>query len=130
MANITVKAANGTTDVVFTAMNPSAGDTVPALWRADAEGTTAASKPSVTLVSRWNGQKTARRVEMHYVHPYSVTDSTTGMTVVKDRIPVHISAPVPLAIPDTVIAEAFARAFNLAVATLIRDSFKSGFAPT
>lgn len=130
MANITVKAANGTTDVVFTAMNPSAGDTVPALWRAEAEGANAASRPSFTMVSKWNGPKTARRIESHYVHPYAVTDSTTGVSSVSDRIPFHVVCTVPASIPDTVIAEAIARAVGLHTTALVKDSLKAGFAPT
>lgn len=36
MANITVKKADGTTDVVYTALTPAGGDNSPARWSANA----------------------------------------------------------------------------------------------
>lgn len=129
MANITVKAANGTTDVVFTGLNPSSGDNVPALWRAEALGANAAAKPVATLQSRWNGPKTARRVEFDFSYPQTSTDTTTGLTSVVNQIPMKLSAVIPMAVPDATVAEAVALATNLLASILVRDSLKSGFAP-
>jgi transcriptional regulator of met regulon len=36
MANITVKKADDTTDVIYVAISPSAGDKVPAIWQVTA----------------------------------------------------------------------------------------------
>lgn len=41
MANITVKKADGTTDVVYTALTPSAGDKTSARWSLTASSTKA-----------------------------------------------------------------------------------------
>lgn len=130
MANIVVKQADGITDVTYTALQPASGDGVAAVWRNEAAGTSAAVKPTVSMASRWNGPKTARRVDISYMYPHSYTDASTGLVLVKDKIPVTLSAVVAAAVPDTVVAEAIAQAMNLFGSTLFVDSVKTGYAPT
>lgn len=130
MANITVKAANGTTDVVYTAMAPSSGDGVAAIWRNEAAGTATAFKPTFSLVSKSNGNKTARRVNATYYMPQTATDSTTGLTRVVNSIPITFSAALPVEVPQTNIDEAVHQLTNLLSSTLVRDALKAGFAPT
>lgn len=130
MADITVKANNGTTDVIFVAKNPSAGDSVPALWRADAEGLSAAAKPTFTMASRWNGPKTARRMDLNFVYNQTATNTTTGLVSIVNRIPFSCTVALPAEVPDTVIQEATARFVNLLASVLVKASINSGFAPT
>lgn len=130
MANITVKKADGTTDIVYTALTPSAGDSIPAVWRQEDATKPAGGRPVASLLTKWNGPKTARRSEMSYTRPITYTDTTTGLTKVAHRIPVTISAVVPQEVSDAEIAEAVHQAGNLFVSALIRDSVKAGFAPT
>lgn len=127
MANITVKAANGTTDVVYTALAPSGGDSTPAYWRAEGAGASASVRPVFSLMSKSNGPKTARRVTGNGTYPHVAT--VDGVETVVNRIPFEFSFLVPLAVPDTVVAEAVHQMSNLVAATLVRDSVKSGFAP-
>jgi hypothetical protein len=129
MANITVKAANGTTDVVYTAMTPSSGDTTNAIWRDEAAGSAAAFKPTLSVNSRYNGDRTGRRLNIVYDRPQTVTDSN-GIVTVANRIPISLSVLVPMSCPDTVVAEAIHQATNLFASTLVRDALKSGFAPS
>lgn len=128
IANITVKAANGTTDVVYSAMTPSSGDTTPALWRAEGSGASASLRPTLSLLSKWNGPKTARRVTGNFQYPQTAT--VDGVETVINRVPVEFSFLIPQAVPDTVIAEAVAQAANLINSTLVKDSIKAGFSPT
>lgn len=130
MANITVKAANGTTDVVYTAMAPSSGDGVAAVWRNEAAGSAAAFKPSFSLVSKYNGNKTARRMNATYYMPQTATDTTTSLTSVVNSVPITFSVALPLEVPQTVIDEAVHQLTNLLASTLVRDALKAGFAPT
>lgn len=130
MANITVKANNGTTDVVYTAMSPSSGDGVPAVWRNEAGGTATAFKTSLQLVSKFNGNKTARRLTATYFMPQTATDSTTSLTRVVNTVPVNFSIALPVEVPQTIIDEAVSQFANLLVSTLVKDSLKSGYAPT
>lgn len=130
IANITVKATNGTTDVVYVAKTPSSGDGVPARWRADALGTASAFKPELTMVARDNGPKTARRVELTYVWPQTYTDSTTGLVAVQAKAPAALTFALPVEMPDSQINEAVDQFFNLINNSAIRTAFKEAFAPT
>lgn len=129
MANITVKASNGTTDVVYTAMSPSSGDTTSAVWRNEAAGAAAAFKPTFSMSTRNNGNRTGRRITAVYDYPQTVTD-VNGVVTIANRIPISVSILIPLTAPDTAVAEAVAQGTNLLVSTLIRDSMKSGYAPS
>lgn len=130
MANITVKKADGVTDITFTALQPSSGDGVPAVWRSETVGTAAGHKPVVSVNSRWNGPKTARRVDFSFMYPEIFTDTGTGLTSVNNRVPITLSALIPTGVPDTIIAEAVAQAANLIDSSLVVDCMKSGYAPT
>jgi len=130
MANLTVKKADGTTDVTYSAICPSSGDTVAAVWRNEAGGVSASLKASLTCSSKTNGARTARQVELNYALPWGVTDSTTGVTTVKNKVPIKVFAVIPFEVPDAVISEAIAQATNLFANSLIRSSLTSGYSPT
>lgn len=130
MTNITVKKADAVTDIVYTALTPSAGDDTPAQWRSDTAATINAGKPVASLVSKWNGAKSVRRSDFHFVYPQVATNSTTGLMSVVNRIPIHVTAQIPQDVPDAIVAEAVAQAINLFSSTLIRDSVKTGYSPT
>lgn len=129
MANITVKKSDGTTDIVYSQMVASAGDKAPALWRANSVGTAAAFRPELSCVSQWNGPRTARRVYLRYSYPSTTIDATGGV-VLQNRAIFETTAVVPTGMTDADLAEAVSQYFNLGASTLIKDSFKVGFAPT
>lgn len=131
MADITVKAADGTTDVIFNAMTPSAGDTVPALWRAEALGFGIASnKPTFWMKTQYNGARTARRAEFKFNYPRFVTVPASSTTQVVSEIPGNLTLTLPTNVPDVIIADAYAFYVNLLSSTLVRNSVIAGFAPT
>lgn len=129
MANITVKADNGTTDVVFTAVTPSGGDNTEAQWRANAIGATNAAHPFFGMKARWNAKRNARRVEIRGDYPYAVTDSTTGVVSVRNHLPFNASFLLPTDVPDAVANEMVSVMGNLIVSSLIRTASKEGTAP-
>jgi hypothetical protein len=130
IANITVKKANGTDDVVYVAKTPSSGDKVPARWRADALGTANAFKPELQMVSENNGPGTARRCTLTFKYPQVYTDSTTTLKSVKNTAPGQLVMTLPVEMPDTDIDEAVSQFFNLINHASIRTAFKEAFAPT
>lgn len=130
MADITVKKADGTTDVVYTAMTPSSGDGVAAQWRAEAAASTVAFKPRLEMRSRANGAKTARRVDTHFVMPVTQLDSGSGITTVSGQIPISTSALIPINVSDSWVNEAVNQWANLMKASLIISAHKTGYAPT
>lgn len=130
MADITVKKNDGTTDIVWSAATPSAGDNVPAIWRSETVGSAPAHYPTFELRTRYNGQKTARRADGNFVYPQIATDTTTSLVSVVNRLPIQFTAAVPLGMPASDINEAVAQFANLLKASLIQASLKAGFAPT
>lgn len=130
MADIVVKKADGTTSITFNKLTASSGDKVPAQWRQEATGASAALRPTFEMVSQWNGPRTARRVSTSYQYPYTITDTTTSTTTVKSRVPMQSSTAIPVEIPDTIVAEAIAQGTNLLTSTLVVASLKQGYSPT
>lgn len=130
LANITVKKNDGTTDITYTGVVPSSGEKSPAIWRSMTVGTAAAHQPEVRMVSRSNGTSTARRFDVHGQYPTLVTSPADGRVSVADRFVMDVSVVVPLNMSTTDVNEAVSQMCNLMAASLIKDSFKSGFAPT
>lgn len=129
LANIVVKKNDGVTDVTFTGIQPSAGDKAPAIWRNESVGSAVAHRPTLVLSSRNNGTGTARRLEGQAVFPSTVT-GTDGRVTVADRIIINVSGVIPNGVPSTEVNEAVSQALNLLAATLVKDSFKTGYAPS
>ncbi len=129
MANITVKKYDGTTDIVWTAKIPSAGDKSQAIWRSDSVSDAAATRPSMTAVSQPNGPKTARRVNVKISYPVALTDAN-GRSYVADTAVLSVEAVVPQGMPDSDLNEWAAQSGNLLASTLMKDVFRSGFSPT
>jgi hypothetical protein len=82
------------------------------------------------MVSQYNGNRTARRIDLSFKYPQAVTDSTTSVVSVANTVPLSMSITIPLGVPDSIVAEAVAQATNLLHSTLIVDSLKAGYAPT
>nr|URG16463.1 MAG: coat protein [Leviviridae sp.] len=130
MADIIVKKSDGTTNITYTALNPSAGDSVPAVWRSETAGTAPGFKPLLKLWAKNNGPRTARRVEYTYSYPQTMTDTTTNVTSVVN-VPVGGGYfVIPNEVPDATLAEFVDQQLNLLGSTLVRASVKAGFAPT
>lgn len=127
MANIVAKNA-ADADITFNAISPSAGDKVPAQWRAEAVGAVPLARPRFEMTSQYNGARNVRRVNLYLSVPYS-TEQPDGTTKVVANVPFRVEASLPMAIPDTVVADAAKYLASLLGSDLIQDSLKSGYAP-
>jgi hypothetical protein len=128
MASITVKKADGTTDIVFDAVTASGGESSPAVWRQDtgaAAGLPVGLRSTFKLASKWNGPKTARQMTFEVVMPYAVQDSTTTLYSAKDRIVMTGVITMPQAIPSANLNEVN-QALNLLAATLTKSCVQAG----
>jgi hypothetical protein len=131
MASITVKKADGTTDIVFDAVTASGGESSPAVWRQDTgavAGLPVGLRSTFKLSSKWNGPKTARQMIFEIVLPYAVQDTTTTLYSAKDRIVLTGTATMPQGIPAANLNEVN-QALNLLAATLTKSAVQSGYAP-
>lgn len=127
IADITIKKANGTTDIVWTAIAGSAGDKSPSMWRSETAATIRGYRPVFSLVARDNGPKTARRIEATVDFP--VVRAINSVDTVVGKVPVTLSAVVSNSFTDAEIAEAIEQSLNLFAHVTTRASLKSGATP-
>lgn len=128
MANITVKKADGTTDVLYTAATPAAGDKSAAVWKNKTVGTTNAQNPSFTCVSADNGTRKARRLRTTFNWPKTRLDSG-GNVIVQGGASGESSHLIPQDMTPAEIAEYVAQYANLLSSALIKSAFNDGYAP-
>lgn len=128
LANITVKKADGTTDVIYTAVAGASGDTSPAVFRNNTVGTTLAERPSLLVSSKDNGPRTGRRVNISYSWPIASTDAG-GNKMVSGRMSGTASVLIPQNQDPAVIKEQAYQFANLMASSLVKASLDEGFAP-
>jgi len=126
-ANITIKAADGTTDVVYTALTPAAGDRTPARWANISANARANLRPTAEMTSRFNNARSARHVD--FVLKYPEVASVNGVDQVVGTALMSATCVVPLQVTDSVIAEAVAQFGHLLNNALVSGSVKAGYAP-
>lgn len=129
MANITVKKADGTTDVVYTAATPAAGDKSPAVWKNTTVGTVLAARPTFTLVSMDNGTRKARRLRTSFMWPKTRTDALSNV-IVSGGASSESSHLIPQDMTPQEIDEYVSQYANLLASALIKSSMTSGYAPS
>jgi hypothetical protein len=126
--DITVKKADGTTDVTYTKANGASGDN-PARWFAPALGATAATRPELRVSSKQiSGRPNQYKVVGTFMYPFSVLNSTTGITSVEKRVLFRCEGTTDFDVPSTVLAEAVAQAVNLYASAHLKAQFWEGAA--
>lgn len=131
-ADITVKKNDGTTDAVYVGKSPAGGDTSQAIWKYDAHPAPYVGlKPQFALSSKWNGARTARRMQVDYAYHGYATDSTTGVSSKTGTIPFSTTCAIPQqSMAQSDIDEAVAQYANLLKAALIQACLKAGYSAT
>lgn len=129
MANLTVKKSDGTTDIVYTSMTPSAGDKTPAIWRANTVGDSVALRPEFRAVGMPSPDGARRTLKTNLVFPVVVTDNASGLKKVAGYITQVVETKIFLAADDATVAEAVAQGANLVNTALMRECARVGFAP-
>jgi len=129
MALLTVKKADGTTDIDYTPMTPSAGDKTPAIWRANSVGDSVALRPEFRAIGMPSPDGTRRTLKTNLVFPVVVVDFMSGARKVTGYITQVTETKIFLAADDETVAEAIAQGANLTNTALMRECAKVGFAP-
>lgn len=131
-ADITVFKNDGITNAVYVGKSPAGGDTSSAIWKYDGHSAPYVGlKPQLSLSSRWNGAKTARRMQVDFAYHGFATDSTTGISSKTGTIPFSTTCAIPQSVlSQSDIDEAVAQYANLLKATLIQACMKSGYSAT
>jgi hypothetical protein len=130
MASITVKKADGTTDVVYVAASPSAGDKTPAIWTQNAYATQSGFRPRLEFITQSNGAGTTRQSRFKFSYPVTYVDTSSSLTKLLATMTFEGVFHAPVALSTTDWDEAFSQLGNLLCATLVRDSVEAGYSPT
>lgn len=130
LGNITIKKADGTTDVLFTGISPSAGDKTPAIFRSNSVGSSVLARPELRVTTQNNGTNTARRVKIDFSYPQVTDNVVSGTRSVTGRANFSLTGIVPVSMDDEIVAEACTQVINLLASSLIRNVVLSGYAPT
>lgn len=128
MANLIVKQADDVTDVTFTKVQPSAGDSSPAVWRGSSS-TIAGFNPELRMVARPSKDKAVRRSEVQFSYPHTVI-GTDGVTRVTDTTRITCTVLTPQKVDISSTNEAVAQGLRLLASDLIKVSAQSGYAPS
>lgn len=128
MGNLTVKKADGTTDVTYTMIAASPGDNSPALYRSITSGQAANRQDSFEVSGRWNNSKDVRRLDQKLTKSYNVIGTDAVQRQVS-KVIVSISVAAPTNVPQSEIDEAVAQSANLYKHADIQSASKSGYAP-
>lgn len=126
MANITIKKADGTTDVVYTQIVVSTGDSVDAIWRSETSATLRGNRWTAKMRSRDNGPKTGRRVEVDF--NATILATVDGREVVLHNIPIKATALVPNMVTEAEASEAVHQGLNFVGNVAIRVATAAGIA--
>lgn len=130
MANITVKKADGTTNVVYVAASPSSGDKTPAVWTQNAYSGVAGFRPRFEILSQDNSGGSMRQIRWKFIYPVTYVDSTTGLTKLLKYVESNGSIYLPKELATTDWKEAAAQLGNLLASAAIVTVSEEGFAPT
>lgn len=129
LADITVKKADGTTDIVWSGVQPSSGDTVPCVWISQTVGSALAHRPWMRIKSRDNANKTLRRIDGEVSFPETATGADS-ITRVVNTVNAKFDVGVPNGMADTAVAEAVHQTMNLFASALVKEILTSRRAAT
>lgn len=127
-SDITVKKADGTTNVVFTGVQRSAGEKSPALYQQMAGFNIASRRPSLSILAKPHGTRTGvRTIRMDGRYPIVVIEG--GMEKVVSVLLSGCVLEVPQSAPMTDVTEAVHQLLNAAASAAMKQSAIDGFAP-
>ena len=130
-ANITVKKNDGTTDVVYTSVQPAGGPGVPAVWKNQTVGTSIGQQPELRCSSKESKSAGVNfsDVRLSYKYPRSVMNSTTGEITLSEGFSGTASIRINQVMLTTDLNEAAAQFGNLMASALIKSVLQSGRSP-
>lgn len=129
MADISVLNKAGGS-VVYVASAPSAGDSVPAVWRANALATQIGFRPEFRCMTRDNAKRDARVVKILFKFPVTAVNTDTSLPFLVATVPFELNVTLPTNVDAAIPDDAFIQFGNLISSSLIRTVGATGYAPT
>lgn len=130
ISDITVKKADGTTDIVYGGLQGASGDGVDAIWRQDTGNTLPLGmRPMLRFQTRRkpNGDV---KVIGRYFYPIVYIDTTTSKFIQGGVVVYKLEGDIPLTQDPTKQAEGSHQGLNLLASSAIRSACANGMAPT
>lgn len=129
--NIIVKKNDDTTDVTYTVLEGRSGDN-PARWKAPALGATPVTQPELRVASKvmFGRDTTKKKVIATFHFPYSIVNSTTGVTSVQSYEVFRMEYTGDEQIPQAIRNEAASQGMNLLASTEFKTMLKELAAAT
>lgn len=127
--NITVKKHDGTTDITYSALQPSSGDGVQAIYKSTSVGSAPAHQPELRVSAR-QLSNSKRELRITYVYPEIATNSTTGITSVVYKERGSFNFEIEMNSASTSINESSSQFLNLLASPAIKAIVQSGYGPT
>jgi hypothetical protein len=127
IADLTVKKNDGTTNIVFTGVQPSSGDNTPAVWKSQTVGTASAHQPEFRLVGKDTHKGSKRTLRSTFQYPQIATNTTTSITSVVGRALADTNWVIPKGMTATDVNEFVSQYANLLAATLVKQCVQSGY---
>jgi hypothetical protein len=127
-ADITVKKADGTTDIVWTLMQPASGDGSTAVWRSNTVGDSPAVRPQMTVTAK-PSKGGVRHVNGTISYPSFVEDAD-GIQQIQGINYINFHGSIAPGTLDSDSAQLAAQGANLLASTLMKAVMANGFAPT
>ncbi len=130
IADIVVKKADNSTNITWSGVAGSAGDS-PALWRSNsANSGTVGQKPTLELKARSSSKGAVRWIDFKVTYPAVYTETNTSLTKVLSTMILSGSVSVPQGISSTDMSEFAAQATALLHDSMVTGSITSGYGPT
>lgn len=127
IADITVKKNDGTTDIVWTGVQPSSGDGTAAIWQSQTVGSAVAHRPELRLSARDADSGSARAMRATGKYPQIATNTTTGVTSVINVADIQVNWKMPKGMAATDVNEFVSQLANLFASAAFKNYVKSGY---
>lgn len=125
ITDITVKKADGSTDITYTALNPAGGDGIPAIFRSQTVGASPAARPEIRVSAK--ATKTGRQIRLTGQYPTVVTSG--GVDTITRGTRIGLTIDLENAQGQAQIDEAVVQMLNVCASTLVKECGKTGFPP-
>jgi len=129
-STVTVKKADGTTDIVYTTITSASSDGSQWLLRAEAAGGPTGFRSTFSVSSKSNGLGTIRVVKFYGKMPHTYTDTNSGLVKTDGFADFSATFNVPASLPSSHLAELAAQFTELMATSYSKDAISTGYAPT
>lgn len=126
IADITVKQADGTTDITYTALNPAGGDGIPAIFRSQSVGTVPGLKPEIRISAKGKTGSRVMRLTARYPNVKTI-DGVPTLVSPGSRFSSEFQLDEKQDQAD--IDEAAEQFANVQASALVKSCAKTGFPP-